>query len=75
MAELKPGHVYVDIDRNQDGGLSLSICNELCGQRFAGGKVSGGKNLESYQVDGEELIRIIRAFMKASNRGGVQHER
>lgn len=64
MSELKPGHVYIDISRNQDGGLSLCVSNDSYGSRIAGAKVGGCAPLKVFEVDAEDLISQIRQHMK-----------
>lgn len=67
MKELTPGSVYIDISRNQSGGLTLCICNDDFGYRMSGDKVSGCSTLKRFEVDGEDLIEQIRQHMKKAS--------
>lgn len=68
MNMLKPGHVYIEISHNQDGGLSLLVSNDDSGTRISGAKVGGCRTLERFEVDAENLIEEIRENM---NKGGT----
>ncbi|ARD61582.1 hypothetical protein Y71_17225 [Kosakonia radicincitans DSM 16656] len=74
MSELKPGNVYVEISRNQSGGLSLCVGNDDFGYRVAGDKVGGCSTLERFEVDAEELISQIREHMAVKGNAGEGHE-
>lgn len=69
MSTLKPGHVYIEISHNQDGGLSLLVSNDDSGTRISGAKVGGCRTLERFEVDAENLIEEIRENM---NQGGAK---
>lgn len=63
--QLKPGNVYIEVCRNQEGGLSLCVGNDDYGYRISGAKVGGCSTLECFEVDAEELIAQIREHMAA----------
>lgn len=63
MSNLKPGNVYIEISRNQAGGLSLCVSNDDGGCRISGAKVGGCDKLECFEVNAEELIAHIREHM------------
>lgn len=52
--------IDVEISRNQARGYSLIICNKDYGHRISGAKVGGCDTVESFTVDAEELIKVIR---------------
>ncbi|QKJ87453.1 hypothetical protein PMPD1_2511 [Paramixta manurensis] len=60
MSKLAQGFVHIDIDHNQYGGLSLSVCNDDVGYRISGGKIGGCENLERFTVNADELIKAIQ---------------
>ncbi|MDW3573815.1 hypothetical protein N4235_23385 [Enterobacter asburiae] len=64
MSNLKPGNVYIEISRNQAGGLSLCVGNDDGGYRISGAKVGGCETLKCFEVNAEELIAQIREHAK-----------
>lgn len=64
MGNLQPGNVYIEISKNQSGGLSLCISNDDGGYRVSGDKVGGCETLECFEVDAEQIIEQIRGHMK-----------
>lgn len=58
----KPGHVFIEVSRNQSGGLSLLIGDESTGHRLAGGKVGGCETVQTFEVSVEELIREAQIY-------------
>ena len=64
MSKLKTGNVYIEISRNQAGGLSLCVSNDDGGYRISGSKVGGCETLKCFEVNAEELIEQIREHVK-----------
>ncbi|QIH83407.1 hypothetical protein EJB54_21680 [Klebsiella pneumoniae] len=62
---LKPNHVYIEVSRNQTGGLSLCVSDDNGGFRISGAKVGGCKTLKCFEVDADELIKQINAYKKS----------
>lgn len=58
----KPGNVFIEVSKNQSGGLSLIIGDESTGHRLAGGKVGGCETVAVFEVDAEELIREAKTY-------------
>ncbi|MEH9303400.1 hypothetical protein [Klebsiella variicola] len=57
---IKPNHVYIEVSRNQTGGLSLCVSDGNGGFRISGAKVGGCKTLARFEVNADELIERIR---------------
>lgn len=72
--QLKPGNVYVEISRNQSGGLSLCVGNDDFGYRISGDKVGGCSTLKRFEVNAEELIAQIREHMAVKGNTGEGHD-
>lgn len=53
MSNLKPGNVYIEISRNQAGGLSLCVGNDDGGYRISGAKVGGCETLKCFEVNAQ----------------------
>lgn len=61
-SELKPGYVFIDVDRGPDG-CCLCIGDGETGHRIAGPKPWGGsENLHSFQVKAEELVKLANDY-------------
>lgn len=59
MTKLPSGHVYIEVSRNVNGGLSLCVSDDDGGYRISGAKVGGCETLKRFVIDADELINAI----------------